>query len=157
MEINYTLDLPRDGLTVPVVRRLVSTAMEELGVVEDHVNDVALAVTEACANVVEHSNAEEDDYGVLITFNEVRCEISIVDSGRGFDAAGLDEGVPEAEQTAERGRGIALMHALVDNATFTSEPSQGTIVRLVKNLDLRQDSVVHKIERRQAGLDRAGS
>jgi serine/threonine-protein kinase RsbW len=151
MEINYSLMLPRDALTVPVVRRLVCNAMEELGVVDSDTQDVGLAVTEACANVVEHSSASEDEYHIHITINEERCDIRIIDTGRGFDAGSLDSSPIDRNLEAERGRGIRMMQALADTAEFISEPEQGTIVHLGKLLRLEQDSMLLRL------ADRASS
>lgn len=38
--------------------------------------------------------------------------------------------------SAERGRGVALMRALVDSIDFDSDPESGTVVHLVKQLTL---------------------
>jgi serine/threonine-protein kinase RsbW len=147
--INYSLSLPRDALTVPVVRRLCKGAMVELGVTPSHIQDVSLAVTEACANVIEHSSDTEDQYEVTVALSEERCEIRVIDTGRGFDQAELsnDDPVPA---TAERGRGIRLMHALVDMARFDSRPEEGTVVHLQKALQLEDDSLFKSLSDRLA-------
>jgi serine/threonine-protein kinase RsbW len=149
MEINYSLVLPRDALTVPVVRRLVRGAMVELGVRAEDISDVSLAVTEACANVIEHSSAEEDEYRVEISVSEVRCDIRIIDTGRGFDAEELDRATL-GDLEAERGRGIRMMQALVDSAEFISEPESGTVVHLTKHLELEDDSMFRRLTQRLA-------
>jgi serine/threonine-protein kinase RsbW len=143
MEINYGLRLPREAATVPVVRNLVRTAMLELGVVESCVSDVALALTEACANVVEHASDDEDEYEVRVQIDSVSCQIRIIDTGRGFDHTNLDGTMPDAD--AERGRGISLMKALVDNVSFESRPEAGTVVHFLKHLELHDDSPLHLI------------
>jgi serine/threonine-protein kinase RsbW len=139
MEIHYGLRLPTEVATVPIVRELCRTAMSKLGVSEECVQDVALALTEACANVIEHSAGTDDDYEVRVQIDNERCEIRVVDTGRGFDADGLhDATMPGTD--AERGRGIQLMKALVDRVTFESIPEQGTIVHFEKRLELADDS-----------------
>jgi serine/threonine-protein kinase RsbW len=143
MEINYGLRLPREVETVPIVRDLCRTAMTQLGVEEAAVHDVALALTEACANVVTHASGTDDDYEVRFKLDGDLCMISVVDSGRGFDAASLDDGMPDT--AAERGRGIELMKALVDRVTFDSVPERGTIVRFEKRLELRENSPLHTL------------
>ncbi len=139
MQINYSLALPRDAQTVAVVRRLCIGAMTELGVVEAHISDVALAVTEACANVIDHSSDAEDDYEVAVAISERRCTIRVIDHGSGFDPASLDS-APAAGTAVEHGRGITLMRALVDSAHFDSRPQAGTVVHLEKLLELEPDS-----------------
>lgn len=151
MEINYALTLPRDALTVPVVRRLVRGAMVELGVAAQDISDVSLAVTEACANVIEHSSQDEDEYRVEISVSERRCHIRIIDAGRGFDSASLDRSSLSDDLVSERGRGIRMMHALVDTAEFRSQPEEGTIVHLYKSLSLEDDSLLRKLSARLSG------
>jgi serine/threonine-protein kinase RsbW len=131
IEVNLTLCLPRDTQTVPLVRHLIGTALQEFGVTRDTTGDIELAVTEACANVVDHSHVE-DEYEVRVALNQHRCEIRVIDAGHGFDFSSLGD---ESDPTDERGRGVQLMRALVDAIHFESKPEDGTIVHLVKELD----------------------
>jgi serine/threonine-protein kinase RsbW len=151
MQIEYSLTLPRDALTVPVVRRLVKAAMVELGVVPQDISDVALAVTEACANVIEHSSDTEDEYRIEIVVSDRSCDIRIIDTGRGFDAASLDGSSLHGDLQAERGRGIRMMRALVDSAVFASRPEEGTVVHLEKALTLEDDSLLRQLAQRLSG------
>ena len=143
MEIHYALRLPREVATVPIVRDLCRTAMTQHGGEEACVHDVALALTEACANVIEHAEGTDDDYEVRLQLDNDRCDIRVVDTGRGFDADDLADGMPDTE--AIRGRGIQLMKALVDRVTFSSVPEQGTIVHFEKSLELLDDSPLHSL------------
>lgn len=134
MRISLLLCLPRDAATVPVVRHIAVAALEELGVEQDEVDDVALAVTEAAANVVKHSGAH-DAYEVQVIVESRQCRIRVVDTGHGFDSSSLPRGM--AAPSAEQGRGLALINAVVDSVNFESRPETGTIVQLVKELNLR--------------------
>lgn len=136
MRVHLVLCLPRDDATVPVLRHITSCALHELGVVSEVIDDVALALTEACANVVRHSGVD-DEYEVRLSLEDTCCEISVVDAGRGFDSSSL--AVAMAGSSEEQGRGMALMKALVDDVRFESRPEAGTIVHLVKELPLRAD------------------
>ena len=97
---------------------------------------------EAAANVVKHSGAD-DQYEVHLVIENNTCEIRVVDSGRGFDSDNL--GVNMAGPSEERGRGMALMAALVDSVRFESRPEAGTIVHLVKDLALRPDGPLRRL------------
>lgn len=136
------LCLPRDSSTLSVVRHITSSALEELGVVQEEIGDVILALTEAAANVVKHSGAD-DQYEIHLVIENHTCEIRVVDSGRGFDSDAL--GVNMAGPSEERGRGMALMAALVDSVRFESRPEAGTIVHLVKDLALRPDGPLRRL------------
>jgi serine/threonine-protein kinase RsbW len=144
MEFNLGLVLPRDGRTVPVARHICRNALYELGVADECVSDIEVALTEACTNVLEHSGPGEE-YEVQVRMAEHHCVIRVVDSGRGFDAA-----APRAlaDASAEGGRGIDLMHALVDRVELVSRPEAGTVVVLEKELAYVEGSPVKKLAAR---------
>lgn len=142
MEIKLALALPREELSVPVVRRVLSGAMQTLGVLEETIDDIGLALTEAVTNVLDHA-CEGDEYEVSAGIDGEICIIEVVDRGAGFDGSSL--GHDDAESTSEDGRGIQLMRALVDRVTFKSVPRVGTIVHLEKQLDWHEDSAIKKL------------
>jgi len=136
------LCLPRDSSTLSVVRHIAASALEELGVVTEEIEDVTLAVTEAAANVVKHSGAD-DLYEVHVVIEDTSCEIRVVDKGRGFDSD--TRRVAMAGPAEEQGRGMALMAALVDSVRFESRPEAGTVVHLVKELTLRPEGPLRRL------------
>lgn len=142
MRIALTLCLPRDSSTLPVVRHIAAFALDELGIAPEAIDDVALALTEAAANVVKHSG-DGDLYEVHLELADHLCEIRVVDTGRGFDSASL--AMAMAGPSDEQGRGMALMAALVDSVHFESRPEAGTIVRLVKDLETRPDGPIDRL------------
>ena len=141
MEIKLTLALPRDEISVPVVRRLLKQAMDTLGVQPDVTHDIELALTEACTNVLDHSEAG-DEYEVSAGIDGDQCVIEVVDRGAGFD--GSLQGLADADPAAEGGRGIQLMRSLVDRVTFTNRPAKGAVVHLEKRLEWREGSVIQQ-------------
>ena len=142
MRISLMLCLPRDSSTLPVVRHIAAFALDELGVDREATEDVALALTEAAANVVKHSGAG-DQYEVHLLLEDKLCEIRVVDTGHGFDSTSL--GVAMAGPSDAQGRGMALMAALVDSVRFESKPEAGTIVHLVKDLNLRPNGPLERL------------
>jgi anti-sigma regulatory factor (Ser/Thr protein kinase) len=141
-KVTLSLQLPRDRLSVPVTRHLVRAAMNEVGVVTEDIDDVELALSEACANVINHSGPG-DAYEVAVTVAPSSSHIRVIDLGHGFDHHSLS---PEmAALDAEHGRGVALMHVLVDQVRFESQPEHGTVVHLVKNLRFDDDLPVRRL------------
>src|SRR5579875_289939 len=122
--------------------------MREVGVVSHDADAVELAVTEACANVIDHSGPG-DAYNVAVSIGPAACHIRVVDVGRGFDHEALALSAM-ADEHAEHGRGVALMHALVDQVRFESEPERGTVVHLVKRLNFEDSAPAHKLMERAA-------
>ncbi|HEV3354377.1 MAG TPA: ATP-binding protein [Acidimicrobiales bacterium] len=141
MQIILALSLPRDEQTIPVSRHIAVNAMAEIGVVEDCMHDIAVALTEACTNVLKHSGPG-DEFEVSLEVDDDQCYIRVVDTGHGFDSAAV--GFSHADTSAEQGRGIELMRALVDSVKFVSKPEAGTVVHLEKTLEFEDDSFVSR-------------
>jgi serine/threonine-protein kinase RsbW len=141
MEISLALNLPRDELSVPVARRIVAASMETVGVEPACVDDVSLALTEACTNVLKHSGPG-DEYEVTVRLRDDVCSIAVTDVGRGFDFATLESG--DASSEAERGRGVQLMKLLVDRVHFQSKPEAGSVVHMEKQLEYVDGSLLDK-------------
>jgi serine/threonine-protein kinase RsbW len=129
--LDLAVSLPSETGSVPVMRRLAGQALRAFGVNDDHIHDVQLAITEACANVIDHA-LDSDTYEVQVELASHRCTITVIDQGGGFDSTAVPE---EAEMSAEAGRGLALMRTLTDNVAFHNEPQAGTVVHMVKNLE----------------------
>ena len=142
MRMAMSLLLPRDELSVPVARHLAAGAMEELGVAQACADDIQVALTEACTNVILHSGPG-DAYEIAVDVDTESCVIRVIDRGVGFDTG---EGRPEADDSSESGRGMGLMHALVDQVMFESRPEAGTIVHLEKTLEYGDESVMKRFQ-----------
>ncbi len=125
------LYLPRDAASVPVSRQVLDSCLNTLGVAPDTRADIALALSEACANVILHAGPG-DEYEVLARARDGRCVIEVVNTGDGSAGAvtPADEPVPA---TAEHGRGLKIMDAVVDNLRLTGS-QDGTTVHFEKAL-----------------------
>ncbi|MGY2078147.1 ATP-binding protein [Blastococcus sp. SYSU DS0828] len=118
MNIDFSVRLPTDAHSVPLARGLLRQALEHSAVPQTAMDEILLALTEACANVVDHA-AEHGAYEVAVSIDEAVCRISVLDGGAGFDV-GSAEDTPTAPLD-DRGRGLVLMRALVDRLRFVQE------------------------------------
>ncbi len=87
MDVKFCLVFPREALSVPVIRRVLGDTLRAIGVDEDSVMDILLAVTEACTNVLRHSGHSRK-YEVTASVDRAGCLVEVVDNGRGFDPVG---------------------------------------------------------------------
>jgi serine/threonine-protein kinase RsbW len=165
VEIKMVLYLPRDAASVPISRQVLNGCLETLGVTPDTRTDIALALSEACANVIQHAGPG-DEYEVLASARRGRCVIEVVNTsdfaqpGRGAADRGAldgdggerdrlhgggdgdgDGGLPFAapeeplSPIAEHGRGLKIIDAVVDNVRLSSNDRRGTVVHFEKALD----------------------
>jgi serine/threonine-protein kinase RsbW len=120
--------------------------MEELGVAEACADDIQVALTEACTNVILHSGPG-DAYEVAVDVDATSCVIRVIDRGHGFDVEGVRG---PAGESAESGRGMGLMESLVDQVLFESRPEAGPLVHHDKKIEYGEQSVVNRFRTKQA-------
>lgn len=145
MLIDIAVCLPKEAATVAVVRTAVTTMLDLIGVDRECIDDIALALSEACTNVVQHA-AGEDEYEVAVGVDDRRCTIKIKNTGSGFDAGALAGTMPDP--SSPRGRGVAIMRTVMDAIDFVSSPEDGTIVNLVRSLTFRPGAPLGRAPRR---------
>lgn len=147
MQLEVTVCLPREAETVSLVRMVVTTTLDLFGVETECIEDIRLAVSEACTNVVSHA-AGEDEYEVQVRVDDEKCAIDVRDSGTGFDSAMLTGLLPDPMSAS--GRGAAIMHTVMDTVNFTSSASEGTIVHLVRRLSAREGGPLARLRAQSA-------
>ena len=130
------LEIPARPAYLSLVRLVVDAAVGSLapGLGGARLDDLKLAVTEACSNAIEAHQSTWTDEPVM-----VRCQldddtvtVEIADHGGGFNPGAVTS-LPAATDPSrlrhESGLGIPLMRTLADDLAFV--PSQdGTTVRL---------------------------
>ncbi|GAA2133896.1 hypothetical protein GCM10009760_10540 [Kitasatospora kazusensis] len=86
MDIWWTLHLKRDPASVPLARRILLGAMDSAGVDPQVSFDLGIALTEACANAVEHAvgGRPEEGFQVTASISGDRLRIEVIDSGPGL-------------------------------------------------------------------------
>jgi len=130
MDISFSVRLPRDARSLPLMRGLLRQALEHLDVATPTIEEIVLALTEACANVVQHAG-EHEEYQVDVAITDDTCRISVLDEGHGFD---FESAVAPAGSPLEAGRGLVLMKALVDDLQFVRAEDGRHRVELTKRL-----------------------
>ena len=116
MEIKMTLYLPRDAASVPVTRRVLDRCLETLGVTPDTRADIALALSEACANVVQHAGPGEE-YQVQVSARNRQCVIEVVNAAAG----------PVPSRAAARPAGNGLAGVLLPAILYPQPPNTAAV------------------------------
>jgi serine/threonine-protein kinase RsbW len=133
VKLSLVLCLPRDAETARVTREVLNASLTALRVASETRSDITLALGEACANVIQHADSS-DEYEVRVRLTNSLCVVEVVDTGRGFDSAMLDQARGDQAATAEHGRGLQIIDALADNVLITSRPLHGAMIRFEKPL-----------------------
>jgi serine/threonine-protein kinase RsbW len=108
----------------------------ELGMSEEHIDEMSHAIVEACINAREHSCCA--DQRIYLTFvgtqegpDSPKVEIWITDHGRGFDPDKVRRRRMDTARPQKRGHGLQLIEAHMDELEIVSD-DQGTTVHMVK-------------------------
>ena len=148
MDVNWTLLLPREVESVVKARRMLRDTASLVGMDPEVSFDLGVALTEACANVIEHAGRAEG-YWVAAGISDERCWVDVVDNGVGFAPHRLAEHsglrgcpptvpvVPVAE-TPEGGRGLMLIEALCDRVDIRNHPARGAMIHFERDLKPRE-------------------
>jgi serine/threonine-protein kinase RsbW len=153
MDLILSLEIPASPEYIAIARLVVSSlASSRRNLADDRIDDLKLAVSEACTNAIEaYGTVEPDRWGpppadtapppdaqtvgtvrIRVLDDDEKIEIDVEDNGPGFDPNDLPEHPPVTDPDRlnfERGLGIPLIRTLVDEVRFSSSAS-GTSVRM---------------------------
>ncbi|KZE48425.1 anti-sigma B factor RsbW [Brevibacillus parabrevis] len=140
------LTLPNQTDYLGVARLTVSGIANRMGFSYEEIEDIKLAVGEACTNAVKHAYKDKEESG----FIHIECQvcsdrlcIEVSDQGVGFAEELLPEQLTpiyagrNLEDLDEGGLGLYLIHTLMDEVVIRSE--SGVMVSMTKYV--RRDGV----------------
>ncbi len=127
-----------------IIRDFISSSAYEAGMKSDEVENIILAVDEACTNIIRHAYKSVPDGELIIKTKSTlsRFVVSITDYGKSFEP----EMIPEPDlqkyykQRRVGGLGMYLMKTLMDDVKYVSIPGKYNEVLLSKNLKVAQSN-----------------
>lgn len=127
-------------LTIPMLPEMelaasktAAAVAEFMGLEQDKVEEIRLALIEACLNAIEHSKSKDRKVYINFVIHEDELEITIQDFGAGFNVEEIRKKIAErAPRTlVKRGWGLQIMEGLMDRVEVKSS-SKGTLIRMIK-------------------------
>ena len=120
------------------VRDFVAEAARRFGFSEEETSKIALAVDEACTNIIKHAYQFKPDQTITVSiFRErTKFEISIVDHGKKFDPESIKplDLKDHLSHYRRGGLGGYLMKTLMDKVEYKTLSGKKNEVRLTKFL-----------------------
>lgn len=133
------LSLPAEAECIDIARLTLYGISSQMGFSYEDIEDMKVAVAEACNNVVLHAYREEEPGTIDLEFvaEPSQLTITVTDSGESFPYdqaahAGAPYEGKSLEDISAGGLGIYLMQALMDQVEVEQE--SGTKVILTKYL-----------------------
>lgn len=133
-----TLNVKSRTENLSLIRDFINSSASEINIPKDIVENIILAVDEACTNIIKHAYKYSPDGDILIKVkpSSTKFVISIIDNGISFEP----DTVPEPDlqkyyrQRRVGGLGIYLMRTLMDEVKYISKPGKYNEVLLSKNI-----------------------
>jgi len=134
------LTLPARAEYIGVARLTVSGVANRMGFAYDEIEDIKVAVAEACTNAVRHAYPEGEAGAVYLQMlvHSDRLTVVVADRGSSFDLNGLAEKLVPidpsrgVEELAAGGLGLFLIHSLMDQVEICADV--GVVISMTKHL-----------------------
>ncbi|MDX1702381.1 MAG: ATP-binding protein [Melioribacteraceae bacterium] len=121
-----------------LIRDFISSNALEAGISSEAIDNIMLAVDEACTNIIKHAYQSYPDGEIIIKvdYNNSKFTILIIDYGKTFDPTSVPK--PDLKKYYQEhkvgGLGMYLMRTLMDDVKYTTVPGKYNQVLLSKNI-----------------------
>lgn len=122
--------IPEKPEYIKLIRLAISSAANSAGFDMEEIEDIKVAVSEACTNVIQHGLRKEANYHVECIIEEKKMTIFVDDEGCGYDVKKYEE--PDLSALKEGGLGIFIIKALMDEVGVCAKAGGGTRIKMVK-------------------------
>ena len=127
-ELESTLD------SVDSAEQMVVAEAKALGLNEDDLYRVGIAIRESMVNAVVHGNRYNSRKKVHLKVERTANRLTIVvqDEGDGFDPSAVPDPLAGENLLRGSGRGVMLMQSFMDEFQISQRQPKGTEVKMVK-------------------------
>jgi serine/threonine-protein kinase RsbW len=129
---NIKLTLPTKPEYVSLARLTIASVANNMGFSIGDVEDLKVAVSEACTNALTHSKNPDTSYELSYIIENEKLVFTVTDRGVGFEP---DEvAPPDLNGKQLGGFGLFIIKSLMDRVEIISERGSGTSITMIKNL-----------------------
>ena len=132
----FRLKIPSVTENLQLIRDFVIKIADNAGFNDENQEKIALAVDEACTNVIKHAHKFDSSrlIDIFVQTDASKIKITITDKGRGFNIKKVKD--PDLKRYVKESRhgglGIFLIKTLMDDVHFEFNPGVKNQVQLTK-------------------------
>lgn len=121
----YEIEIESDPNNLITIEEFVNYFAKDLGLSEEQLSVLLLAVTEAATNAIIHANKCDVKKLVKIhaQIENSKLVVKIKDEGKGFDPTALPDPTRPENLLKDSGRGVFLMKVYMDEVKYNNTPS----------------------------------
>jgi serine/threonine-protein kinase RsbW len=135
-EEKYYLEIESDPNNLITVEEFINYFSKDLGLDDDKLSALLLAVTEATTNAIIHGNKSDKNKLVRIEAKVIDGKLNIIvkDEGVGFQPDNVPDPTDPENLLKDSGRGLYLMRVYMDDLKYNITP-EGTETILILNVN----------------------
>lgn len=125
--------VPSDLSEVQKASAKVLVFLKPLGLSQAFLFDVRLCLEEALINAIKYGNRLQRNLKVslAVEYNDERIQITVEDQGKGFNLKGLKSCTSEENLLRTCGRGVYLIHQLMDKVKYNARGNRLTMIKFL--------------------------
>ena len=126
-ETHYHIEIESDPNNLITVEEFVNYFAKDLGLSDERLASLLLAVTEATTNAIIHANKSDKTKMVRVDakVENRKLIVKIIDEGKGFDPSKVPDPTHPENLLKDSGRGVYLMRIYMDDLKYNVTP-EGT-------------------------------
>jgi serine/threonine-protein kinase RsbW len=121
----YYIEVESDPNNLITVEEFVNYFAKDLGLSDERLSVLLLAVTEATTNAIIHAN--KCDQSKLVTIHahieDSKLIVKVKDEGKGFDPSTIPNPTEPENLLKDSGRGVFLMKVYMDDVKYNVTPN----------------------------------
>ena len=136
IEQSFTLHVPSSNENLAMIRSFVNEIAKRVALDDEEATLLAVAVDEACANVIEHAYGHDASKQVTVraTIDDEQIRIDVIDQGKGFDPDAIRPKDPRTliKERASGGLGMGLIQRIMDEVKYHVVPGEKNELKMIK-------------------------
>jgi len=130
------ITIPSDPDKIQIVEKETERFATRIGLSEDDIDSLGIAVTEVVSNAIKHGNRGDISKNVYVEFSleDGKVKVVIRDEGTGFDPEDIANPLEPENLYKDSGRGIFIVKELMDDVRYRFH-KKGTEIILIKNIE----------------------
>jgi serine/threonine-protein kinase RsbW len=137
--LSIRLEFTSTFAMLDVLQAVSDHICKEVGLDEDSVHWVSVAVRESVANAIKHGNKGDSSKKVFVEFDGTfgiapELTVRVRDQGDGFDPDEVADPLAPENLLKGSGRGIFLIRSFMDEMVLQRAPEGGMEMRMVKRV-----------------------
>lgn len=128
--------IPSDPEMIRAVDEFLESRLQDLGLDDTTVADIAICATEIVNNGIEHGNKQDREKQVTLEleYSEQEVRVTVTDEGEFFDPDAIASPIAEENLLREVGRGVFIVKQLMDTVDIRKADNGGTVVSFTKKI-----------------------